>query len=309
MSVIINEQTRAVVQGMTGREGKRATKNMIASGIPIICGVTPGKGGAQVEGIDLPVFDSVKEARDYDPSINTSVLYVPPLMVYDAALEAMHAGVSTIIVITENVPVKDSAKLVAYARFHNCKLVGPASVGVLNTRIGKLGSIDSGTETGVYTTGNVGIISKSGGMCNETASILTQAGIGQSTAVGIGGDVIAGTSFTDALAEFQNDKETEAVVIFGEIGGTYEEQVADMVQQGKFTKPLIAFISGSFAESIGRGLALGHAGAIIENGKGTAADKKKALKEAGVIVADFHDDIPMLVQQALGAKHAVQNSN
>ena len=300
MSIFIDKNTKVVVQGMTGKEGSRAAQSMIESGIKVSCGVTPGKGDQKV--LDLPIFDSVKEAIEYDKIINTSVLFVPPLMVLDAALEAINAGVKVLVIITENVPVPDSAKLIEQAKFFNCKVIGPSSVGVLNTRLGKLGSIGKPQESKMYSPGNVGIISKSGGMCAETALVLTQKGLGQSTVVGIGGDVLIGCDFVDILKMFEQDEETKAVVFFGEIGGTYEQQVAEAIKTKQFTKPLVAFISGQFAEKIGRSLALGHAGAIIYKGTDTAQSKKKVLKKAGVLVADYHYQIPDLVNMALAQK-------
>ncbi len=298
--MILNEKTRVVVQGITGKEGQRATKEMTESGITVSCGVTPGKGGQVVEGI--PVFDSVTEAKEHDSQINTAILYVPPLMVHDAALEAMQSGIPLILIVTENVPVRDAAKLIEMARYHNCRILGPSSVGVLNTRLGKLGSIGTVHEKSRYSTGSVAIISKSGGMCAETANILTRAGLGQSTVVGIGGDVIIGTTYSDLIPLFERDPKTEAIVIFGEIGGTYEEELAAYVQKHDCAKPIVAFISGKFVETINRDLPLGHAGAIISHGKGKADDKKTELRAAGVIVADYHDDIPALVKKALDKK-------
>lgn len=297
MSVVIDENTNVLVQGMTGREGQKAAESMIESGIKVSAGVTPGKGGQEVQG--RPIFNTVVEVLQHDSSINTSVLYVPPLMVLAAALEAIDAGIKTLIIIAENVPVKDSALILEHARNKDCRIIGPSSIGVLNTKLGKLGSIGKPQESKMFSPGKVGIISKSGGMCAETALVLTQKGIGQSSIVGIGGDVIVGTNFVDALELFEQDGQTEAVVIFGEIGGFYEHQMAEMVKSKKFTKPVIAFISGQFAEKIGRSLALGHAGAIIEGDQTTARAKKKALKEAGVLVADYHYQIPELVKQAL----------
>lgn len=300
MSIIINEKTRVVVQGITGREGQRATKEMIESGVAISCGVTPGKGGQMVEGV--PVVDSVREAKEHDQTINTSVIYVPPLMVYDAALEAINNSIETIVIVTENIPVKDTAKLIEMARYHHCRIIGPSSVGILNTRLGKLGSIGTANEKGMYTTGNVALISKSGGMCGETANILTRAGLGQSTVIGIGGDVIIGTTYADLIPLLEKDDETDAIVIFGEIGGTYEEQLATHVRDYGCSKPIIAFISGKFVEAINRDLPLGHAGAIISHGKGKADDKKAALRSAGITVADYHDDIPALVKKVIDKK-------
>lgn len=294
---IINDTTKVLVQGITGKEGQRATMSMLASGIKVVCGVTPGKGGQRVG--DCPVFDSVQQAMEYDSEINTSVLYVPPLMVLDAVLEAITAGITTLVIVTENVPVPDSIKILQEAKKKNCLVIGPSSVGVLDTKRGKLGSIGSSEDSKMYSAGRVGIISKSGGMCAETALILTQAGLGQSTVVGIGGDQIIGSNFVDILKIFAEDKDTEAVVIFGEIGGYYEQQIADLVKSGQFNKPIVAFISGQFAETINRHLALGHAGAIIEGKQTTSQAKKEILKQAGVLVADFHHQIPELVKQVL----------
>ena len=297
MSIIFDENTNVLVQGMTGKEGQRSTESMLESGVKVSAGVTPGKGGQRV--LDKPVFNKVAEAMQHDSSINLSVLYVPPLAVLAAAMEAMDAGIKTLIIIAENVPVKDSALILEHARNNDCRIIGPSSIGVLNTKLGKLGSIGKPQESKIFSPGKVGIISKSGGMCAETASILTQKGIGQSSIVGIGGDVIVGTTFVDVLKMFEQDEETKAVVIFGEVGGFYEHKIAYMVKSKKCTKPVIAYISGQFVEKLGRSLALGHAGAIIEGDLTTARAKKKALKEAGVLVADYHYQIPELVQQVL----------
>lgn len=301
MGILINNKTRVVVQGMTGAEGSRATKEMIASGIHVSCGVTPGKAGKRVCG--KRIFDSVAEAIQHDPLLNVSVLYVPPFMVYDAAMEAMKNNIKMIVIVTENVPIKDSALLVEYARNVGTRIIGPSSVGILSPRAGKLGSIASAKEKKMFTKGHVGIISKSGGMCAETALVLSQHGIGQSTVIGIGGDVIAGSTYCDLLELFEQDNETYAVVLFAEIGGTYEEQAAKMIMRGEFTKPVVAFVSGVFAQNIPRSLALGHAGAIIENGSGSADEKKKKFRKAGAFVTDYHYEIPLLVKKALAQRN------
>lgn len=291
--MLVDQNTKVMIQGITGKEGSRAAKSMLEYGTKLVCGITPGKGGMKVEG--LPVFNSIKEAKEYDSEITTTVLFVPPLRVYGAAIEAMDNGLKTLVIITENMPIKDTAKLIAYAEKKACRIIGPSSVGVLNVGAAKLGAI-GGSK---YSKGSIGIISKSGGMCSETAAILTQQGLGQSTVVGIGGDVLIGTTFTDLLALFEYDSKTKAVVLYGEIGGTYEEQAAEMVKSKKFNKPLVAFICGKFAESIPRSLAFGHAGAIIEKGIGKAEDKKRILRKAGVSVADYHHEIPDLVKKGL----------
>jgi succinyl-CoA synthetase alpha subunit len=302
---IITTNARVLVQGMTGKEGQRATKEMVEYGTSISCGVTPGKGGLEVLG--FPIFDSVKEAKQFDPTINTSILFVPPLMVLDAAIEAMNSGIATINIITENVPVKDTSILIELAKKKNATIIGPSSVGVITVGQAKLGSIGGTKKQDMFSKGNIGIISKSGGMCAETALLLTQNGIGQSTAIGIGGDKLIGTTFIDLLDLFEKDDQTKAIVIYGEIGGTYEEQIAKHIQQQKITKHIIAFISGSFAETLTKNVALGHAGAIIENGQGTAKQKKEKLKQAGVYIANYHHQIPQLVKQAL--QNGIQNTH
>ncbi|MDD9953741.1 MAG: CoA-binding protein [Candidatus Woesearchaeota archaeon] len=293
---MLTKETVVLVQGMTGKEGTRASELMIESGITLSAGVTPGKGGQEVHG--KPIFNSVQEAKEHDPAINTSVLYVPPLFVYGAAMEAMDAGIELLIIISENVPVQDTAKLIEHARTNGKRVIGPASIGIMNTALGKIGSIGFPGQNEAYSKGNIGIISKSGGMSGETANILTQAGLGQSTVVGIGGDMLIGTTFTDVLDYFEQDEGTAAVVMFGEFGGRYEQHVAQHVHEKKFTKPVIAFIGGQFAETLNRSLALGHAGAIVDK-ENTANAKKRILQDAGVLVADYHYQIPELVQEAL----------
>ena len=301
MTILINKHTKVIVQGITGKEGMRAAQEMIASGIPVVCGVTPGKGGQKV--LDLPVFDSVIEAKKHDPSINATVLYVPPLLVKDAALEAIDGGIDLIVIVTENVPIKDTLQIIAYAKQKNVRVVGPSSIGILSLGLGKIGSIASEKEKDMFSRGPVGIISKSGGMCAETALLLTQHALGQSTIIGIGGDVLLGSTFVDILDLFETDPDTKVVVLYGEIGGSYEEEVAKAVQEKRITKPVVAFISGLFAESFQRELSVGHAGAIIRNGQGTAQQKKELLKKAGVFVCEYHDDIPVLVKKCLGVLH------
>ena len=293
---MLTKEMHVLVQGMTGKEGSRATKEMIDYGTKVTAGVTPGKGGQEVEG--KPVFNTVKEAMEFDPKIEATVCFVPPLFLYGAAKEALDAGIKLIVIISENVPVQDSAKLIEEANEKGARIVGPASVGIIKVGEAKIGSI--GSEERMYTKGNVAIISKSGGMCGETALLLSQNKIGQSTCIGIGGDQILGTSFTDMFEILEKDEDTKVIVMYGEIGGKYEELAAKMIKDGKVSKPVVAFISGQFAESVGRELAMGHAGAILERGSGNAHEKKKILKDAGALIANYHDEIPDLVKQALG---------
>ncbi len=255
MAILVDANTKVMVQGITGKEGARTTKDMLDYGTKVVCGVTPGKGGQEIEGV--PVYDTVKEAvKHHHPDL--SIIYVPPAAARDAVMEAIANGIKLVNVITETVPIHDTAQMLAYAKQHNATIIGPSSAGILcpgKVRVGGVGGEG-------FRPGRIGIISKSGAMSKETATLFTHAGFGQSTVVTIGGDVLIGSSFADLLALFEKDKETEAVVLFGEIGGTYEEDAAAFIKQGGFTKPVAAFISGKFAGSLPN-ISLGHAGAII----------------------------------------------
>src|SRR3989344_1722993 len=270
--MIINKNSRILVQGITGKEGLRATKDMIDYGSNVICGVTPGKGGTIV--LDIPVFDSVAEAVRFNKEINVSVLYVPPLLVYDAVIEALYNGIKTII-------------------------IGPSSVGIIKVGECKVGSIGGSNVGRYFLKGKVGIVSKSGGMSAETSLLLSQNGIGQSIVVGIGGELISCSTFCDMLKMFEKDIDTKVIVLFGEIGGNSEEKAAEMIKKGEIKKPVVAFVSGKFAQTINRSVALGHGGAIIERGMGGAESKIIALRDAGVRVANFHHEIVDLVREVL----------
>ena len=295
MAILIDEHTNVLVQGITGNEGSRCTKFMIDYGTKIVCGVTPGKSGQDVDGI--PVYNTIKEALQKHPEINASVIFVPPRFAKSAMLEAIENKIPLITVITENIPLHDTAYCLTKAKENKVRIVGPSSIGIISSGKCKLGAIGGGTNK-AYVPGNIGIISKSGGMSNETAYIFKLAGLGQSTVIGIGGDVLNGFSFKDALEMFEKDPETKAVVMFGEIGGTYEEEAADFIKKGGFTKPCAAFISGKFAAAL-PDVSLGHAGAIIEQGKGTREAKVKALQDAGVMIAEVHHELVDLVKKRL----------
>lgn len=289
MAILISDKTNVLVQGITGKEGLKAAIAMRDYGTTVLAGVTPGKGGQTVE--QFPVFNTVKEAKERFPEMNTSVLYVPAFAVFDAALEAIEAGIPLINIITEHVPVRDTAILYATARDRKVQIIGPNSIGVIAPSYGKIGSIGGFTPERSYSKGPIGIISKSGGMCSEISHMLTSHGIGQSTVVGIGGDRIVGTTFADLLPAFEEDSQTKAVILYGEIGGTYEQEAAELVRTKKFTKPLIACVSGQFAETLPQGLHLGHAGAIIEQFGGTRAAKVEALRSAGAHVIESSDSL------------------
>lgn len=297
MAILVDKNTKALIQGITGTEGSRACHEMLRYGTQVLCGVTPGKKGQNVEGV--PVYNTVKEALEEHPEVNISLVVVPPQFVKNATLEAMEAGIKLINILTEYVPPRDSSIMVATAKKLGVRIIGPSSVGIISPGKGKVGSIGSGEIQDVFVPGVVGVISKSGGMTAELAYVLSHSGFGQSTAVGMGGDIIAGSDYVDLLPLFEADNETKAVVMFGEVGGTYEEDVAEYIKAGKFTKPVIAIVGGRFTDKLAQGVVLGHAGAIVSKGKGGYDSKIAALKSAGVFVAETVEQIPELLRNTI----------
>ncbi len=288
MSILMNESTRVIVQGITGREGLYHTRNMQASGTKIVGGVTPGKGGTTVEG--LPVFDTVSEAKAATDA-NASCIFVPPAGAADAIMEAASAGIELIVCITEGIPVVDMTRAMLVVHEHGARLIGPNCPGMCAPGQGKIGII----PYQIFTPGPVGFISRSGTLTYEVVSLLTEAGMGQSTCIGIGGDPIIGTTFVDYLKLFEQDPDTKVVVMCGEIGGSDEEDAAEFIKTS-MTKPVVAFVSGRTAPP---GKRMGHAGAIISGNTGTAQGKVAALQAAHVPVADTIFDIPELVKKVL----------
>ncbi len=284
MSILVNKDTRLLVQGMTGREGLFHTKQMIAYGTKVVAGVTPGKGGEWVEGV--PVFDTVKAAVD-STGANTALLFVPARFAPDAMYESSDAGIKLIVCITENMPVQDMMKVRQHLDHNNVRLIGPNCPGLLTPGEAKVGIIPGH----VATPGGVGIVARSGTLTYEVIKALTEAGRGQSTCVGIGGDPVKGLNFIDVLKLFNDDPKTDSVVLIGEIGGNDEELAAEYIAD-HMTKPVVAFIAGQTAPP---GKRMGHAGAIIEGGSGLAADKIAALKAANVKVAGHPEEIPSLL--------------
>jgi len=281
MSILVDENTKLIVQGITGREGAYHAGLMKAYGTHVVAGVTPGKGGLKVHGI--PVFDSVQEAVE-NTGANASVLFVPPRFTKDAILEAIDSGLSLVVAVAEGVPFHDMNFCISYARTHNCTLVGPNTPGIISPEKSKVGFM---AETN-YMLGSVGIMSRSATLSYETSKSLTSQGIGQSTVVGVGGDPLPGTTFVDLLPLFEADPETDLIVINGEIGGLEEERAAKFIRE-KGTKPVIALIVG---EAAPEGKRMGHAGAIVSpGGVGGAAHKKKVLREAGIHVVEKLTDI------------------
>jgi succinyl-CoA synthetase alpha subunit len=272
MSILVDRNTRLVVQGFTGSEGTFHAGQMIEYGTTVIGGVTPGKGGQSH--LDRPVFNTVADAVDQEDA-NTSVIFVPPPFAADAIMEAADAGVKVIICITEGIPAHDMATAYAYVQQKGARLVGPNCPGVITPGQAKVGIMPAM----IFKEGNVGLVSRSGTLTYEAVDQLTRQGLGQSTAVGIGGDPIIGTRFIDTLRLFEADGETEAVVLIGEIGGSAEEEAAEYIKE--MSKPVFAFIAGRTAPP---GRRMGHAGAIISGGKGTAEDKFAALEEAGAVI-------------------------
>lgn len=293
MSILIDKKTKVLVQGITGKEGSKAAEQMLSYGTGVVAGVTPGKGGQEVLG--KPVYNSVSEALEKHPEINTTSIAVPGLFAKSAMLEAIENRIPLIHVLTEHVPIFDSAIAYANAKKTGVRIIGPSSIGVISPGKAKLGSIGGADPTFSYQPGNIGVISKSGGMTSEISFILKKTGLGISTAVGIGGDLIIGSTFEELLPLFENDPETKAIVLFGEVGGTYEEDAAQIIGTYPIKKPVVAFISGLFAETLPSDLALGHAGAIIEKGKSRRSDKVKALEQVGVKIAATPDQIPELL--------------
>jgi succinyl-CoA synthetase alpha subunit len=281
MSILVDKDTRLLVQGITGREGAFHTEQMIAYGTNVVAGVTPGKGGGWAVG-GVPVFDTVREAVDATGA-NTSIIYVPARFAPDTIFEAASAGIGLIVCITEGIPALDMLRVRAYLDTTEVRLIGPNCPGLITPGEAKVGIMPGH----IHTRGDVGVVSRSGTLTYEVVYALTLRGIGQSTAVGIGGDPINGTSFVDVLQMFENDPETRQVVMIGEIGGSDEERAAEFVAT-RMTKPVTAFIAGQTAPP---GKRMGHAGAIISGGKGTAADKISALTAAGVKVARHPGEI------------------
>ncbi|MFB6199652.1 MAG: succinate--CoA ligase subunit alpha [Candidatus Nanohaloarchaea archaeon] len=296
MSVFADKDTKLLIQGITGRAASEKTPHMKEYGTDVVAGVTPGKAGEKVSGV--PVYDTVTEALQNHPEINTSLVYVPHFAAKDAILEALENGIKKINVTTERIPTKDMWQVKKQLDRKNATLIGPTSVGVISPGKTKIGPIGGDKPEEVYREGSIGIVSKSGGMTTETAQVVKNAGFGVSTALDIGGDRIAGTNFVEALEMFEDDDQTDAVVMFGELGGVYENQVAEMVEEGDFSKPVIAFITGEFTEEMAS-RQYGHAGAIIRGDRDQPSYKKKRLKEAGVHVVDVHHKIGDRLEEVL----------
>lgn len=298
MAILLTKNTAVLIQGITGKEGQKAAVAMKEYGTTVRAGVTPGKGGESVA--DCPVFNSVAEAISQAPDINVSAIYVPPFAAKTAILEAIENDIPLINIITERIPLRDIAYCLAAAREKQIRLLGPSSLGLISPGIGRIGVVGGPRELvkQIFQPGPVGIISRSGGMTNEVAWQIRRAGLGQSTAIHVGGDLLMGTTYADLLQLFEHDDQTKAVVIFGEHGGSYEWDIIKLLNERLFTKPLAIYIGGKFAKMLPEGMSIGHAGAIVEHGRG-AVEKSLALAKSGVHIAEHYEDLPKLIKPYL----------
>ncbi len=296
MAILIDENIRVLIQGITGREGSARTRFMLDYGTRVLGGITPGRGGGKVWGV--PVFNTVKEAIEEFGSVDASVTFVPGLHVKNAVIEAIEAGIKLVLVPAERVPLHDSLQMIAVARREGARIIGPGSLGLLSAGKAAMGWLGGSEEFAreIFKPGPVGVMSRSGGQTSTVVWSLTNSGIGITTAIHVGSEPVVGLSFAELLPLWEADEETEAVVLFGEIGTVAEEEAAEVVKEGKFTKPLVAYIAG---RTLPAGMRFSHASAIIERGRGTAESKVKALEEVGAQVMERPQDIAVSLKKIL----------
>ena len=304
MSILVDQDTRVIVQGITGREAVSFTRDMLDYGAKVVGGVTPGRGGRDVLGV--PVYDSVRQITERE-RVDASVLAVPAPFVRDAAFEAIEAGVPLLIIVTERVPRRDVVQVLELARLRGSRVIGPNTMGIISpgkTKVGSIGGPAEDTRKS-FVPGPVGVMSRSGGMTTELSNLLTQSGLGQSTAISMGGDPIVGGTFAELLPLWEEDVETKALVLFCEPGGPLEAALADQVrlpdgqvQRAGNSLPIVVFIAGHFTAEM-PGVRFGHAGSIVEGKADTAEEKARIMREAGIVVADDFSQIPALVERAL----------
>ena len=302
MSVLLGENTTFIVQGITGREAVNLTRECLdyGRGAKVVGGVTPGRKGREVHGV--PVFDTVQQAVEHHGGpIDGSVVTVPPAFTKDAVLEAIRHGIGLVVIVTERIPRADVAQMVEFAKLHDARIIGPNCLGIIVPEVIKMGGIGGPAKDAAkaYTPGPVGVISRSGGMTTEMSSTLTAAGLGQSTAVSIGGDAIIGSTYAELMPLFEADDQTEAIVIYTEPGGRMEAELARWVTENDSRLPIVAFMAGRFMDEM-PGMSFGHAGTIVEGKEDTAAEKIARLESAGIRVAEEISEIPALVAERLG---------
>lgn len=288
------KNAQVLVQGITGKEGELVTSYMLSAGTNVVAGVRPGKAGEVVQSV--PVFDTIADALRKFPDIAISCVYVPPAHVLKASIEAIDSKIPLLHIIAEGVPVADTARILEYADKNDSKILGPSSLGFYVPNIIKIGSL-GGFDNSSFSKGNIGVISRSGGLSSEVSFILKSNNIGQSAVFHLGGDYLIGTTFADLIKYFSDDENTKALLIVGEVGGTYENDFTKKLISSKFSKPVIAYIGGQFAETLPKMVPLGHAGAIIGSNKETRAGKLNALKKAGAVIAQRIEDIPSIINK------------
>ncbi|MBA2504454.1 MAG: CoA-binding protein [Thermoleophilaceae bacterium] len=303
MSILINEETTFIVQGITGREAVNLTRECLDFGSKIVGGVTPGRKGRDVHGV--PVFDTVEQVVEHNGGVapDGSVVTVPPAFTKDAVLEAIAAGVKTIVIVTERIPRRDVAQMVEFADMHGARIIGPNCLGIIVPGVAKMGGVGGPAKDAqkAYQPGVVGVMSRSGGMTTEISSTLTAAGLGVSTAVSIGGDAIIGQTYAELMPLFEADEQTEAIVIYTEPGGRMEAQLAEWQTENDSRLPIVAFMAGRFMdEEEMKGMSFGHAGTIVEGKEDTATEKIQRLEAAGIPVVERIDAIPDAVKAKLG---------
>lgn len=299
MAILLDENTEVMIQGITGREATIRAGVMKGYGTKVVCGVTPGRGGMEVHGI--PVYNTIEEAKEHHPNVSVTAVFVAARFAKSAGVEALEAGIKVVVMIPERLPQQDMLEIIEKGREKGATVLGPNCIGMVSPGKAIVGMIGGTPEMArsIFKEGYCGVLSRSGGNTTSTSFYLTQAGVGQSTSIAIGGDAFVGSTFADLLPLFEKDEQTKAVAAFGEIGTTIEEDAARLIKAGKFTKPFIIYLGGKYMQEDTR---FGHAGAIISRGKGTVKEKEKILRDAGAYIVDHLGDMGEVVKQAVAER-------
>ncbi|MFC1824137.1 CoA-binding protein [Thermodesulfobacteriota bacterium] len=299
MAILLDENTEVMVQGITGREAGIRTGVMKGYGTKVVCGVTPGRGGMEVHGI--PVYNTIQEAKEHHPNVSVTAVFVAARFAKFAGLEALEAGIKVVVMIPERLPQQDMLEIIEKGREKGATVLGPNCIGMVSPGKAIVGMIGGTPEMArsIFKEGYCGVLSRSGGNTTSTSFYLTEAGVGQSTCIAIGGDAFVGSTFADLLPLFEKDEQTKAVAAFGEIGTTIEEDAAQLIKDGKFTKPFIIYLGGKYMQEDTR---FGHAGAIISRGRGTVKEKEKVLREAGAYIVDHLGEMGDMVKRAVAER-------